>query len=115
MLLIPMTVGAIIMADSYLTIIDVEFAETTAVLRLLALDFAFISLRQVLINIVLGVEKLDEKAKIPFQQLLKSRIFQIFTLPYLRSIIVLPTIFYLLTESTAMTPLDATLYVAASY
>ena len=115
MFIIPMTVGAIIMADSYLTILNVEYAEATLVLSLLALDLACLSLGQVLTNVVLGVEKLDEKARIPFRELLKSRIFQVFTLPYLRSLIVLPTAFYLLTESVAKNALEAAFYVAAVY
>ncbi len=115
MFIIPMTVGAMIMADSYLTILSVEYAEATFVLGLLALDLACLSLSHVLMNIVLGVDKLDEKARIPFRELLKSRIFQIFTLPYLKSLIVLPTAFYLLTESVAKNALEAAFYIAAVY
>ncbi len=115
MFIIPMTFGAMILADSYLTILNVEYSEATLVLGLLALDLACLSLSQVLTNVVLGVERLDETARISFRELLKSRIFQVFTLPYLKSIIVLPTAFYLLTASLAKNALEAALYVAAVY
>ena len=115
MFIIPMTVGATILADSYLTILNVEYAEATSVLAILAFDLACFSLAHVLMNIILGVEKLDERASISFRGLVKSRIFKVFTLPYLKSLIVLPSAFYLLTMTTLKTPLEAAFQVATIY
>ncbi len=111
---IPMTTGAIILADSYLTILSNVYTEATPVLQLIALDILCLTFSQVLNNVVLGAEKIDEKSKIPFKQLLKSRLFQIFTLPYVRAAIVLPSSFYVLT-AIAQTPLQAAAYVAAIF
>jgi hypothetical protein len=54
----------------------------------------------------MGVDKIDEKAKIPFKQLMKSHLFQIFSIPYFRAAIILPTTFYALT-AIAKTPIEA--------
>jgi len=111
---IPMTIGAIILADSYLTILSEVYTEATLVLQLIALDILCVTFSQVLNNVILGVEKIDEKSKIPFKQLLKSGLFQIFTLPYVRAAIVLPSSFYVLI-AISQTPLQAATYVATIF
>jgi len=116
MFAIPMTVGAIIFAGPYLTILSYvyDYTEAKMVLILLAIDVFFISLSQVFNNVVMGVEKIDEKAKIPFKQLMKSRLFQIFSISYLRAAIVLPTTFFALT-TIAKTPVEAAENVALTF
>jgi hypothetical protein len=61
--------------------------------------------------VLFGVEKLDEEAKIPFKQLIRSNIFKVFTLPYIHSIITLPTAFYVLSNFATNQPVQAALYV----
>jgi O-antigen/teichoic acid export membrane protein len=111
---IPLTIGAIVLADSYLTVLSKVYAEAVLVLQLIALSTLFITLSQFLNNIILGVEKIDEKSKIPFKQLIKSRLFQIFTLSYVRSAIILPSSFFVLT-TIAQTPLQAAIYTSAIF
>jgi O-antigen/teichoic acid export membrane protein len=111
---IPMTAGAIILADSYLATLSKVYKEATLVLQLLALNMLCVTLSQVLNNVILGVEKIDEKSDIPFKQLLRSRLFQSFALPYVRAVIILPSSFYILT-AIAQTPLQAAIYVASVF
>ena len=111
MFAIPMTAGVIVLSDSYLTILKVVYAEARPVLLLLAISILCLTLSQVFNTVVLGTERVDAKAKIPFRELVKSRLFLLFTLPYIQSAVTLPTIFVILT-SIAKTPLEAATYLA---
>jgi len=108
---IPMTIGAIILSDSYLTILGPDYTEAKLVLSILAIYLFSLSLSQVFSTVVMGTEKIDAKAKIPFKQLIKTRLFQIFTLPYIQSAITLPTTFFALFY-IAKTQLEAATYLA---
>jgi len=111
MVAIPMTAGAIIMSDSYLTILKLVYRDAAPVLLLLAINALCLSISQVFNMVVMGTERLDAKAKIPFRKLIKTRLFQIFTLPYIQSAITLPTTFFALFY-IAKTPLEAATYLA---
>ena len=111
MFAIPMVAGAIAMPDSFLTILKVTYGEATPILRLLACDAFIITISSFFTSVLFGFERLDEKAKIPFKQLVKSNIFKVFTLPYIHSAITLPTAFYVLTNFAYNQPLQAALYV----
>jgi len=110
MFAIPMTAGAMAMPDSLLIILKEPYKEAAPVLFLLAIDAFIVTLSGFFTFVLFGVEKLDEKAKIPLKQLAKSNIFKVFTLPYIHSAITLPTAFYVLTNLT-YTPVEAALYV----
>jgi hypothetical protein len=57
------------------------------------------------------MEKLDQGATISLKQLLRSKMFKVFTLPYIQAAIVLPTGFYVLTRYALGNPLQAAIYV----
>jgi len=111
MFAIPMTAGAMAMPDSFLTILDEPYREAAPVLFLLAIDAFIATISGFFTSVLFGVEKLDEKAKIPLKQLAKSNIFKVFTLPYIHSAITLPTTFYVLTNFALNQPVQAALYV----
>ncbi len=111
MFAIPMVAGAIAMPDSFLTILNVTYGKATRILRLLACDAFIRTISNFFTSVLFGFERLDEKAKIPLKQLVKSNIFKVFTLPYIHSAITLPTAFYVLTNFAYNQPLQAALYV----
>jgi len=111
MFAIPMTIGAIVLSDSYLTILSPAFTDASLVLSILAINILSISLSGVFNTVVMGTEKIDAQAKIPFKQLVKTRLFQIFTLPYVESAMTLPTTFFAL-FCVAKTQLEAATYLA---
>jgi O-antigen/teichoic acid export membrane protein len=111
MFAIPMTIGAMVLSDSYLTILKLVYRDAAPVLLLLAMHFLCLSLSQVFNTVVMGTERLDTKAKIPFRELTKTRLFQIFTLPYIQSAITLPTTFFAMFY-IAKTQLEAATYLA---
>jgi len=108
---IPMTTGVMVLSTSYLTILELVYRDATPVLLLLAINFLCSTLSQVFSTVVVGTERLDAKAKVPFRELTKSRIFQIFTLPYIQSAVTLPTTFFALFY-IAKTQLEAATYLA---
>jgi O-antigen/teichoic acid export membrane protein len=113
MFAIPMAAGAIAIPDSFLVILGEEYREAVPILVLLAMDALVATLSLFYLNVLFGVEKLDEEAKIPLKKLARSNIFKAFTLPYIHSLITLPTAFYVLTNFAAGQPVQAAVYVTA--
>jgi len=112
MFALPMTAGALSIPDSYLTLLNSEYIEAWPILIVLAID-AFVATISSFFNFVLyGFERLDEKAKISFRELVKSRLFIAFSLPYIHSAITLPATFYVLTNYTQNQPVPSALAVA---
>jgi hypothetical protein len=115
MFAIPMTAGAIALSGSYLIILDPEgrrYLEAVPVLRVLAVNAFVQIISQFFSSVLFGLEKIDGKANIPLQKLVKSQLFKAFTLPYIHSAITLPTTYYALTMFAKNQPLTAATYVA---
>ena len=113
MFALPMAAGAMVLSDSYLTILGSDYSVATPVLVVLAIDALVATISGIYNTVLIGFEKVDEKAKISFKELLKSRLFLAFSLPYLHSAITIPTTFYTLTTYGQTDPLQAALYVSA--
>lgn len=111
MFAIPMAAGAMAIPDSFLTMLDETYRQASPILILLAIDALVATISQFYIFVVFGVEKFDEEAKIPLKQLAKSHIFKVFTLPYVHSMITLPTAFYVLSNFAVNQPVQAAMYV----
>ncbi len=113
MFAIPMTAGAMAIPDSFLIILNEPYAAAAPILLLLAIDAFVVTISQFYTNVLFGVERLDEEARIPFKQLAKSSIFKVFTLPYVHAAITLPTTLYVLTTFAPGQLVQAAVYVAA--
>ena len=112
MFAIPMIAGVMVLSDSYLTILGVAYAKARPVLLSLVISGGLcLTLSQVFNTVVLGTERVDAKAKIAFRELVKSRLFLLFTLPYIESAVTLPATFFVLT-SIAKTSLEAATFFA---
>jgi hypothetical protein len=85
------------------------------VLLFLVIDALVILLSQFYTFVLFGVENLDEKAKIPLNKLVRSKIFKAFTLPYIQAAITLPAVYYVLTQSAVGTSVQAATHVATIY
>ena len=112
MFAIPMTAGVLAIPDSLLIILQETYREATPILSLLAVDTLIATVSQFFIWVVFGVEKLDEEAKIPLKQLMKSNIFKVYTLSYIHAAITLPTAYFVLTNFALNQPVSAAMYVA---
>ncbi len=112
MFAIPLTIGAIALADSYVTILKPEHADAGPVLIFLALN-SFVSVVSSLFGtVVYGFDTVDEEAKMSLRQLVRSRIFLVFSLPYVYAAIAVPTSFYALTSFAHDQPFQAALSVS---
>lgn len=112
MFAIPMAAGVLAMPDSYLTILKAEYVEAWPILMVLAIDALVATLSMLFSYVLYGLERLDEKAKISFKELTKSRLFIGFSLAYIHSAITIPTTFYVLTNYTKNQPVSSALAVA---
>jgi hypothetical protein len=113
MFAIPMTTIILFLPQSLLTILNVNFDEATPVLLLLAVD-AFVGLvSQFYSSVVFGVEKFDAEATNPFRELLRSKIFRVFTLPYINAVISIPLCYYILTQHAGGQQVQAAVFVTA--
>ena len=113
MFAIPMTTIILSLPQSLLTILNVHFNEATPILLLLAIDAFVVLVSQFYSVVIFGVEKLDEEAKIPFRKLVRSKIFKVFTLPYVQATISIPVCFYVLAYYASGQSVSAAVLVTA--
>lgn len=97
----PMTVMAMVMAPSLLTILDVSYSPAAPILVTLAADALVTVLLSFYQYVLMGSEKLDEEAKIHLKTLVRSKIFRVNSLAYVQAAISIPLTFYVLTTFAA--------------
>lgn len=112
MFAIPMTAGALTLPDLYLTILKETYRDAWQVLMALAVDSFVMTISSLFSFVLFGLEKIDEEAKIPFKQLVKSRLFVVFSLPYIHSAITIPLTYYVLTAYMQNQSMQSALAVA---
>jgi O-antigen/teichoic acid export membrane protein len=112
MFAIPMTFIALVMADSYITLLRQDYPDASIVLVVLALDALLLVTNNVFSAVLFGMESLDQDEKISFKNLVRSRLFIAFSLPYVHSAIILPLSYYVLTTYAFNQPLQAAVYVS---
>lgn len=112
MFAIPMAFGAVVMADSYLTILNLEYSAARPILTLLSIDMLVLCFSSIFGAVVYGVEKLDAEAKIPWKKMIKSKLFFFLTLPYFQAAVALPLAYYAL-NYVAITAVDSAFFVAS--
>lgn len=110
---IPITTIILSLPQSLLTILHVHFNEAAPILILLTIDAFVVLVSQFYSSVIFGVEKFDEKATIPFSELVRSKIFKVFTLPYIQAIVSIPACFYVLTQYVNDQPVLAAISVTA--
>jgi O-antigen/teichoic acid export membrane protein len=112
MFAIPMTIVAVVMADSYITLLRQDYPDAAIVLVVLALDTLIVVTANIFSAVLFGTESLDQDEQISFRALVRSRLFIAFSLPYVRSAVVLPLTYYVLTTHASNQPLQAALSVS---
>lgn len=112
MFAIPMTVVAVVMANSYITILRRDYPDAGIVLIVLAFDTLILVVNNIFSAVLFGMESLDQDEKISFRALVRSKLFIAFSLPYIRSAIILPLTYFMLTTYALDQPLQAAFYVS---
>ena len=112
---VPMTAGVVAIPSSFLLFAKEtgDYIAAAPVLTILAIDALISTISTIFTYVLYGVEKVDEKAEIPFRQVVKSRLFIAFSLPYVHSAITLPIAFYALTNLAGNDPVSVAMYVTA--
>jgi hypothetical protein len=111
MFAIPMTVGAVALSDSYMRMLSAP-AASASVLVVLSID-SFVSVISGLLGtVVYGFDTVDEGTKMSLRQLVRSRIFLAFSLPYVQAAITLPSAYFALTTYAQNQPVQAALYAS---
>jgi len=91
MFAIPAAIGALILAEPLLRIFKREFVEAAIILRVNVLTVLLTCVLGILNSVIIGTEKVDTEDA-TFKKLLKSRLFLLPTLSYVRALMYLPAI-----------------------
>ena len=112
MFAIPMTVVAVVLSDSYITLLRQDYPDASIVLAVSAVDTLIAVTTNVFSAVLFGLETLDQDEKISFKALVRSKLFVAFSLPYITSAITLPLTYFILTNYAFNQPLQAAFYVS---
>ena len=111
MLGIPLASINIAMSYSFLTVLNVAYGQAWSVLVALSFLMLFGLVSSFYNNCVMGVESFDAEGKISLRQLVRSKVFKVFTLPYIQAAIALPSTLLALTLLPVAGSVEATLIV----
>jgi hypothetical protein len=111
MLALPMASIALAMSTSLLIILNASYAAASPILMLLTADALVVLVSQFYSQCLMGTETLDVEGKISLRQLLRSKIFKVFTLPYIQAAVALPTLYVILTRVSFADPIQAAMYL----
>jgi O-antigen/teichoic acid export membrane protein len=112
MFALPLVAIVISMSPSLLTVLKISYREAWPLLIVLSIDALISLISTFYTNVIYGVERLDEEAKIPLRKLIRSKMFKLLTLPYVQAAITLPTALYILTQLVNGQAVQAATYVA---
>ena len=111
MLAIPLTAITMVMSVSFLTVLKVAYGVAWPVLIALSI-YTFIGLISSFYSSCLfGIEAFDAEGKISLRQLFRSKIFKVFTLPYIQAAVALPLAYFVLTRLPVAGSVMAAVYV----
>lgn len=113
MFAIPLSAITIVMSSSFLTVLNIAYGDAWPVLIALTIDTLVVLISQFYSSCLLGVEAFDAEGKIPLGKLVRSKIFKVFTIPYIQAAISLPLTYYILTEMSVAGSVQAVVYVIA--
>ncbi len=109
MLALPIATITLTMSSSLLTVLKTDYAPASPILMLLTFDALVVLISQFYSQCLLGLETLDIGGKISLVQLARSKIFKVYTMPYVQAAIALPLLYYALTKIVFDNPIQAAL------
>lgn len=111
MMAIPLATITMAMSTSFLTILNLDYAVAWPVVIALTVDSLVVLISQFYQSCLLGAEGFDAEGKISLRQLVRSKIFKVFTIPYIQAAIALPLAYYVLTAFPVAASVEAAVYV----
>jgi O-antigen/teichoic acid export membrane protein len=113
MLAIPLATIVMTMSVSFLTVLDTAYAASWPVLIALTVDTLLTMLILFYSSILMGVENFDAAGEIHLKKLVRSKIFKLFSIPYIQSAFALPAVYLVLTQLNVDGPVITTAAVVA--
>ena len=113
MLAIPLATLVMVMAVSFLTILNIAYSVAWPVLIILTVDTLILALNTFYSAVMMGTEAFDTAGEIHLKELIKSRIFKLFSIPYLQAFIAVPVTYFLLTQLPVDGPVTADVAIVA--
>ena len=113
MLAIPLATLNIVMSVSFLTVLKVSYGVAWPVLVALTFDTLITLIYTFYTSCVMAIESFDAEGKISIRKLVRSKIFKIFTVPYIQAAIALPFTYVVLTRLPVSDSVQATVNVVA--
>ncbi|XHH08494.1 MAG: hypothetical protein ACFCUE_13120 [Candidatus Bathyarchaeia archaeon] len=112
MFAIPLAALNMVMATSFLTVLNVAYSVAWPALILLTIDTLIVMVSTFYGSCLMGAENFDADGKIPLRQLLKTKIFKFFSLSFIQAAVSLPLVYLVLTQVPAG-PVESVVYVIA--
>ena len=111
MLAIPFATITMVMSMSFLTILKISYSVAWPVLIALTIDTLIVMVYTFYTNCLMGVERFDAEGKISFRKLIRSKIFKVFSIPYIQAAIAVPLTYFVLTRLPTGNSVQATVDV----
>jgi len=113
MLAIPLSTIVMVMSSSFLTVLNVSYTIAWPVLIALTINTVVSLIYTFYTSCVMAAESLDAEGKISLRELVRSKIFTVFSVPYVQAAIALPLAYYVLTQLRIAGSVQAVVYVIA--
>ena len=98
MLAIPLATITMIMSVSFLSILNGAYGVAWPVLIALTIDTLVLVIYNFYTSCLFGVETFDAEGQISMRKLVRSKIFKVFSVPYIQAAIALPLTYFVLTQ-----------------
>ena len=111
MLAIPFAAITMVMSTSFLIVLKSSYAVAWPALIALTIDTLIILVGSFFTSCLMGSEHFDAEGKISIRKLFKSKLFTVFSIPYIQAAIALPSVYYVLTQTHVAGSVQAVLDV----
>jgi hypothetical protein len=113
MFAIPLSAIVIVMSTSFLTVLNVSYSIAWPVLIALTINTLVSLIYSFYTSCLMAAEAFDAEGKISLRKLVRSKIFTVFSVPYIQAAIALPLAYYVLTQLSVAGSTQAVVYVIA--
>jgi len=113
MFAIPFAAITMVMSISFLTVLRADYSVAWPVLIALTVDTLVTLIYGFYTSCLMGKEAFDAEGKISIRKLVKSKIFTVFTIPYIQAAIAVPLAYFVLTRLPVAGSVQAVLYIVA--
>ncbi len=111
MLAIPFATITMAMSMSFLTILKISYSVAWPILIALTVDTLIVMVYTFYTSCLMGAEGFDSEGKISFRKLVRSKIFKVFSIPYIQAAIAVPLTYVVLTRFPMADSVQATVNV----